>query len=148
MWANYMHWLHGLPMWGQVLITSFEWSLAATLPLAFLAHRYRLRSGRSFDPKRWHIVAFFVVAFYVRNSTAWGREAATWPDRYVPHWSDYWLCIALAALLAAFIAHKLGGGLAVWRARGSQSQPLPEDDGASEFYPMADPEGFSEWRDQ
>jgi hypothetical protein len=121
MWSDYIHWLHALPLWGQVSINAFWWSFAALLPLSI----WEQRSGfheRSFDLKWWQAAPLVVAMVYGQDHYHWVRTVMGWPGRYIPHLHDLWYCIVPAVLIAALLAKQIA--IAVTRSRASRPSPV------------------------
>jgi len=131
MWANYIHWLHNLPLWGQVFVTYFLWSFAAWLPLAI----WEQHSGfheRQFNLKWWQALPLILGLYYARHHYPWVNVVMSWPGRYLPHWHSHKYVIVASVILAGGLAKQIA--MAVARMRASRSSYRPSvPDGVPSF---------------
>jgi hypothetical protein len=145
MWGNYIHWLHGLPLWGQVFVIYFLWSFAAWLPLLI----WEQRSGfheRRFHLKWWQAASVISGLYYARHQYPWINSVMSWPGRYLPHWHGQKYFIVAAVVLAAVLARR--SVVAVTRLRGSRSSYAPDGYDEPEFVTTFRRNTFNEnWED-
>lgn len=148
MFASYLQWFHGLPVWGQVFVSYLGWPFLPWLALGIWEQRSGLE-GRPHRAKWWQALAFFVAAFYLKEHAAWARDMLSWPDRFIPYWRDYWYCVLPAFVLSGLIAKQVA--IAYVRMTSGASRPsagLSHGDFAPGFISIIRRRTFTTWEDE